>query len=194
MFELNTHSFVVGGNQYLSKGKLHYFIEQPYMEHIWTLIAYNILSKYISDGNSSIFHEPNTINLNERESNDIKVQCNMFPSIGIEQEIVNATHEFELYRGYDKVEDVMFYTIHLQKEFSKDVRNFILKNLIPEIKTGDKRNTILLAIVTPEMEWHIGLIIVEETLRVYKHATTGLCIQATIFEKREDVLDLLRDF
>lgn len=83
MFELNTHSFVVGGNQYLSKGKLHYFIEQPYMEHIWTLIAYNILSKYISDGNSSIFHEPNTINLNERESNDIKVQCNMFPSIGI---------------------------------------------------------------------------------------------------------------
>lgn len=88
----------------------------------------------------------------------------------------------------------MFYTIHLQKEFSKDVRNFILKNLIPEIKTGDKRNTILLAIVTPEMEWHIGLIIVEETLRVYKHATTGLCFQATIFEKREDVLDLLRDF
>ena len=195
MFEVKSHSFIVGGIQYLSKGVLHYFIEQPYMEHRWTLIAYNILSKYISDGQSSKFHEPNTCYINEKESNDIKVQCNVFPSLGNEHEIIDAAHEFEFYKGDAKIEEEMFYTVYLQTAFTDDIRTIIIKNLMQEIITGDKKKTILLAIVTPDMGWRIGIITMEETLRILKFAgATAIGIQVNVFHKREDILNLLRDF
>jgi len=193
MFEVKSHNFVVGGIQFLSRGVLHYFIEQPYMENKWTLIAYNVLSKYISEDHCSRFHESNTIHLNDREANDIKIQCNVFPSMDKENEIIDAVHEFELYKGSTKIEEVMFYTVYLQTAFTNEVRITIIKNLMQEMITGDKKKTILLAIVTPDMKWHVGIITIEETIRLFKHVATSLSIQVTHFEKREDVLDLLSE-
>lgn len=193
MFEVKSHSFIVDGVKPISKGVLHYFIEQPYMEHTWTLIAYNILSKYIVD-NQPIVPVPNNIYLHEKVPNSIWVQCNVFPSIGIEQGVIDATHEFELYRGNAKIEEVLFYSVYLKADFTNDIRNLIIKNLMQGIITGDKKKTILLAIVTPDMDWHIGIITMEEIQRVFKFAATGIGIQVNIYQNREDVLDLLREF
>lgn len=62
------------------------------------------------------------------------------------------------------------------------------------IITGDKKKTILLAIVTPDMDWHIGIITIEEIQRVLKFVATGIGIQVNIYQNREDVLDLLKEF
>ncbi|MGD2198748.1 hypothetical protein [Lysinibacillus fusiformis] len=194
MFEVKSHSFVVDGIKSITKGVMHYFIEQSYMEHTWTLIAYNILSKFIVDNQlSTIVPEPSNIYLHEKVPNSIRVQCNVFPSIGIEQGVIDATHEFELYRGNTKIEEVMFHTVYLKTDFTNDIRNLIIKNLMQGI-IGDKKKTILLAIVTPDMDWHIGIITMEEIQRVYKFAATGIGIQVNIYQNREDVLDLLREF
>lgn len=40
---------------------------------------------------------------------------------------------------------------------------------------------------------HVGIITIEETIRLFKHVATSLSIQVTHFEKREDVLDLLSE-
>ncbi|MBG9456035.1 hypothetical protein ABE61_18805 [Lysinibacillus sphaericus] len=193
MFEVKSHSFVAGGIQHLSKGFLHYYIEQPYMEHRWTLIAYNILSKYISDGHNPKFQKPNNVYLNGKAPNEIKIQCNVFPSMGKINEIIDATHEFEFYKGNEKIEEVMFYTVFLQTAFTDDIRTIIIKNLMPEIITGNKMRTILLAIVTPGMEWHIGIIKIEETIRVFKFLATSIGIQVDVFQNREDILDLIKN-
>ena len=195
MFEVKSHSFIVDGIQPISKGVLHYYLEQKYIDHTWTMVAYNILSKYLLDNQlSSIVPEPSNIYLHEKVPNGVRVQCNVFPSIGIERGIIDATHEFELYRGNAKIDEVMFYTVYLETAFTNDVRNLIIKNLMQGIITGDKKRTILLAIVTPNMDWHIGIITIEEIQRVLKFAATGIGIQVNIYQNREDVLDLLKEF
>lgn len=195
MFEVKSHSFIVEGIHTISKGVLHYYLEQKYIDHTWTLIAYNILSKYILDNQlSSIVPEPSNIYLHEKVPNSVRVQCNVFPSIGLERGIIDATHEFELYRGNAKIEETMFYTVYLKTDFTNDVRNLIIKKLMQVIITGDNKKTILLAIVTPDMDWHIGVIKKETIQRVFKFAATGIGIQVNIYQNREDVLDLLREF
>jgi len=195
MFEVKSQSYVVDGVRPITKGLFHYLLEQPYMDHTWALLAYNVLSKYIVDTQSFLtIPNLNDAYSHEKSSNTIRVQCNVFPSIGVEQEIIESTHEFELYREQDKIEEVMFYTVYLNTDFTKDVRNFILKNLVKSLLTGDKKKTVLFAIVPKDKEWQIGLITAEEIIRVLKFAGTGIGIRFDIYQEREDILDLIRDF
>lgn len=194
MLEVKSHSFVIDRIKPVTKGVLHYFIEQPYMEHLWTVIACNILSHYISgDPLDSRFYETNDIYTDKNVINDIKVQCNVFPSVDKEHGIIDATHEFEFYKGNAKIQEALFYTVYLQTDFTEDIRNFIIRNLMQGIITGEKKKTVLLAIVTPDMEWHIGIITFEEILRIFKFAATGLGIQVNVYHNREDALALLPD-
>lgn len=172
---------------------LVHFVEQPYIEQLWITVAYNVLNTKLED-DASLTQLNFNNHFSNTSPNKIEIRKSIFLSEHIEHPFLKEIEEFRLYRGKEEIQGLLFYTILLKTVLTSDIQASIIKKILQNIimMTSNPIITVLFAIVTPDAEWHIGVIEIRGCITIYQNGfSEDGNIQYKIFSNREKAINWL---